>query len=621
MSPRENQARSLERQIERLGRYLDRYQERSDQFVRWRGGVFIMGFALTFLAFQIADTVAALVALSWLVLWLILSRQHGRVKAMMRRFTLWREIKRGHQARMQLDWTGLPSAAAFDVPASHPFARDLDMIGERSLHHVLDTAISRGGSRRLLDWLLKRQPDISVAQARQAVVRDLMPLGAFRDRLTLAARLAAEAKPRQGRWDFERLRVWLAGQTHNPATIRWLIGLSALAAVNITLFMLTLAEIITTPLWAYTLTLYVFGLILATRNLGDLFGDALIMQDELRRLGAVLAHLETYEYGQRTRLAQVCDLFHAADHRPSQELRRAGWIAAGASLRGNPIVWFIVNVVVPWDLAFAVWLSRAQRDLAGRVPDWLEAFYDLEAYNALAAFAARHPSANFPTFNHDDSQGPLLRAVAIGHPLIHAETRVTNDFTLDHAGQVYILTGSNMSGKSSFLRTLGVNLQLAYAGSPVLAESLQAGQMRVFTSIRVSDSVQDGFSYFYAEVRRLKALLDALHDTDGPPLLFLIDEIFRGTNNRERLLGSRAYIRSLVGGKGAGLIATHDLDLVKLADEDADISNYHFREEVVDGRIVFDYRLRSGPCPTTNALKIMALEGLPVAGTAETAGD
>jgi DNA mismatch repair ATPase MutS len=182
---------------------------------------------------------------------------------------------------------------------------------------------------------------------------------------------------------------------------------------------------------------------------------------------------------------------------------------------------------------------------------------------------------------------------------------------LDEAGTVVIITGSNMAGKSTFLRTLGVNLCLAYAGAPVSATMLRTTLFRLFSCIRVGDSVTDGYSYFYAEVRRLRALLTAL-EQPGYPLFFLIDEIFKGTNNRERLIGSRSFVRALVGHNCLGAISTHDLELVKLADTLSQVQNYHFREEVIDGRMLFDYRLRPGPCPTTNALKIMQMEGLPV---------
>jgi DNA mismatch repair ATPase MutS len=207
----------------------------------------------------------------------------------------------------------------------------------------------------------------------------------------------------------------------------------------------------------------------------------------------------------------------------------------------------------------------------------------------------------------------VLRACGLGHPLLPHAGRVCNDFTFAHLGEIALITGSNMSGKSTFLRTLGVNLCLTYVGAPVNATALQTSLLRLFTCIKVSDSVTDGISYFYAEVRRLKALLRACEAEEPIPLCFLIDEIFRGTNNRERLIGSRAYIYALTRGHGTGVISTHDLELVTLADTVPSIRNYHFREEVHDGRMVFDYQLRPGPCPTTNALQIMQMEGLPIA--------
>jgi DNA mismatch repair ATPase MutS len=169
-----------------------------------------------------------------------------------------------------------------------------------------------------------------------------------------------------------------------------------------------------------------------------------------------------------------------------------------------------------------------------------------------------------------------------------------------------------MAGKSTFIKTVGTNLCLGYAGAPVCAERWLSVPFRLHTCIRITDSIVDGFSYFYAEVKCLKALLNALESDDPLPLLYLIDEIFRGTNNRERLLGSRAFIRALVGKEGIGLLATHDLELAGLADRYAQLQNYHFKDAVADGRLVFDYRIHPGPSPTTNALRIMQMEGLPV---------
>ena len=229
----------------------------------------------------------------------------------------------------------------------------------------------------------------------------------------------------------------------------------------------------------------------------------------------------------------------------------------------------------------------------------------------MATFSWLNPGvAHFPEIWTETAVA--FEGQQIGHPLVKMEERVCNDYALDGPGSLTIITGSNMAGKSTFLRTLGVNLVLAYAGGPVVADKMQTSLFRLFASIRVADSLTDGYSFFYAEVRRLEQLLHEYHRADALPLFFLIDEIFRGTNNRERLIGSRAYIRALVNGNGAGLIATHDLELVHLEEESDHIRNFHFRDDVADGRMVFDYKLHPGPCPTTNALKIMALAGLPV---------
>jgi DNA mismatch repair ATPase MutS len=285
-----------------------------------------------------------------------------------------------------------------------------------------------------------------------------------------------------------------------------------------------------------------------------------------------------------------------------------------ASAQRANIFGVALNLLVPWDLFVAYRFNQCKRDVKTRLPEWIDTWYELEVLNALANFGYWQPKAIFPEIcaTLDAASEPVLRANALGHPLLPDEVRVCNDLTLARLGEVVMITGSNMSGKSTFLRTLGINLCLAYAGAPVCATALQCGLMRVFTCINVSDSVTDGISYFYAEVKRLKALLQALSMPSDTPLLFLIDEIFRGTNNRERLIGSQSFIEALSGGNGVGLVSTHDLDLVTLAEAMPTIHNYHFRETIVDGRMAFDYELRPGPCPTTNALTIMQLEGLPV---------
>jgi DNA mismatch repair ATPase MutS len=269
---------------------------------------------------------------------------------------------------------------------------------------------------------------------------------------------------------------------------------------------------------------------------------------------------------------------------------------------------------MPWDLWFLRRLEQARRDVAAELPEWLDRLAEIEAASALANFAYLHPAYVWPTPIEACGNGHPARidATGLGHPLLADAVRVTNEFALDGAGHIVLITGSNMSGKSTFLRTVGLNVCLAQAGAPVCATGFHWSWTRLFCCIRVSDSLEAGLSYFYAEVKRLRVLLDAARDRAAVPVLYLIDEIFKGTNNRERLAGSRAYIATLAGTNGFGLISTHDLELAELQDQIPSITNAHFQETVATGALQFDYRLRPGPCTTTNALRIMANEGLPV---------
>jgi hypothetical protein len=386
------------------------------------------------------------------------------------------------------------------------------------------------------------------------------------------------------------------------------IFLSILSALNITCIVLAYFDIIP-QIWPLVFLIYTGAMILKQQRIGGAFGELHDLEKALTHFQVVFRYLESRCYTNTPGVAQICSSFVDENKRPSTEMRRLGRLAAALGLRTNPILWMLAHLIVPWDFIFTHRLELVKKEIAHLLPRWLDAWYELEALNSLANFAYLNSDYVFP---ETTSNANRLVAHKLGHPLLKREVKVSNNFELDRDQKVVILTGSNMAGKSTFLRTIGVNLCLAYAGAPVNAARLEVSLFRLFTCIKVSDSVQDGLSYFYAEVKRLQALLAAAKADDELPVLFLIDEIFRGTNSRERLIGSRSYIRTLAEGTSVGLVATHDLELIKLADEIEGVANLHFREEVSDGRMVFDYRLRPGPCPTTNALTIMRLEGLPV---------
>jgi len=600
--------RSIKNQIKRLEHRINNFQARGKKFSWYRLLIFLVGGAFVICsALWINDIVAWICFAVFFIIFNIVAYFHRRLERGIKRHQIWQEITKNHLAKMQLDWEKIPEPN-LKLPFSDlTFENDLDITGNRSLHQLIDISISEEGSQRLAGRLLQKQPDLKNIQQRQRIIRELIPLTRFRNKLLLNFHLVSDTQ-----LEGKKLLNWLQTETSSGVIKRLLPISSGFVILNILLFLWHQLGSIP-PYWWFSLFAYVIFYLYYSKLLNQYFELMFQLDDELAKFRQILKYLETYPYGTKQHLKQLCEPFLIPGKQPSQKLRKIKLVTTAIGLRMNPMMAVILNIVFPWDFFFAERILRYRNEVADLLPQWLDTWAELEALISLANFAYLNPGYVFPKiiFEKNENQS-IFEARGLGHPLIPADQKICNDFSLNKTGQVFIVTGSNMSGKSTFLKTIGVNLCLAYAGSPVNAESFYSTLFQVFTSIKINDSIVDGFSFFYAEVRRLRALLDELQNDGSFPLFFLIDEIFKGTNNRERLIGSRSYVQALVGQNGAGLIATHDLELVKLADQFDSIANYHFREDVIDGKMVFDYKLHPGPCPTTNALKIMQMEGLPV---------
>ncbi len=602
--------RALNRQIGRVERRVMQWQRTSYRLSWLRlaiasAGLLSAGVSFIFYSRWLGVGFLVVSGLAFCIVWY----SHRRIEGGIRRHQAWLYVQRAHRARAQLDWENIPGAAYHRPHPDHPFEADLDIVGQRSIHRVLDTAVSSEGSQRLRDWLTNPTPDPGRTVQRQRLVRELKPMSLFRSKLAVNAMMAAGTSRT---WETNQLLRWLERHGTRPSQRLWLLLLGVLAALDSSLLIADWMGLLR-PWWQVSLALYVAIFLLTSRDLRSVWDEALALQDVLRQLRGVFRQLEIYPYQDKPYLKSFCHPFLDRAHRPSAYLARLTRIVVAMSVRGNGLVWLAVNTIVPWDLFFASRLEQAKATMAQHAPAWMNVWAELEALNSLANFAYLNPSYTFPDIVLDqDLAVPVFQADGLGHPLISDQERVCNDVAIRELGRITLITGSNMAGKSVFLKTVGVNVALANAAAPVCARHLAMIPFRLFTSMRVADSVTDGISYFYAEVKRLKALLTELVREDAPPLIFCIDEIFRGTNNRERLIGSQAYVRALAGKRGIGFIATHDLELAGLADQQPQVDNRHFRDSIVEGRMAFDYILRPGPSPTTNALTIMQLEGLPV---------
>ena len=610
--------RLLTRVIGRIDRLLNRGAASSATFTRWRFILFVTGLLCTITLYKMAwyqTGNGSLIA--FVGLFLVVASYHNRLEQRIHRLRLWKQIKLQHRARLFLNWDDIPLRTSV-APAHHPYAKDLDLIGSHSLLHLLDTTLSSHGRARLETWLLEQPPSVDQWTARRRLIREFTAQSLFRDRLVLEAQLIGDQEI-----NGSRLEAVLQHHVGVPRLTAILAVQTFLASVTISLgFGALLGWLPGYWLWSFAIYALIY---LQTDQGEELLEHAVGLHHELEKFGAVLAFVERYARRHGSALATVWAPLLSSTANPPKLVQHAARTLHAISIKAHPLVHLLVNALCPWDLWWMRQLQQIQKRVSALLPTWLDRLAEVEAAAALATFADLHPAYAWPIPHTIPSGGngvdASITVETVGHPLIPAARRITNEFMLRGLGHMQLITGSNMSGKSTFLRTVGINLCLAQAGGPVCASRFEWTWSRVACCIRVDDSLEAGLSFFYAEVKRLKSILDATHNRAAPPLVFLIDEIFKGTNNRERLIGSRAFIQSLATGNGLGLVTTHDLELTDLDRTIPNLTNNHFRETIVAGALEFDYKLRPGPCPTTNALRIMELEGLPVPhnGTAEQA--
>lgn len=481
----------------------------------------------------------------------------------------------------------------------HPYARDLDLFGPASLFQHLDATGTHFGDAALAAWLCSPAP-VPEVLGRQGAVAELAGRLELRQALEIEGRLLATRKP-----DPSPLLDWAEGPAPARSALFRLAPL-ALPPLTLALYLLGQLEVIRAH-WAYlALAAQVAVFALTARACQAVFHRVSRPSERLLDWKAIFSRVESERF-QSSRLRTLSERMRTEGAPPSAEMGRLARAAAFAELRVQPLIHLPLNALILWDLHWAAAMDRWQARCGRRVRGWFETLGELEALSSLAGFAFENPSFPFPTFSTD---GPRLAAENLGHPLIHASRRVGNDVALPSPGSALLITGSNMAGKTTLLRTLGINAVLAQAGAPVCARALELSPLWVATSMRVEDSLAKGLSLFYAELERLKAVLDRC---EAGPALFLLDEMLQGTNTAERQVASRAILRHLVRRGAIGAVATHDLGLTDLeASTSGRVRNVHFTDSIEGGQMRFDYRMHPGVVSTTNALALLRQVGIEV---------
>jgi uncharacterized membrane protein len=591
----------------------------------------VFGGALALLAaivFAHLPDVAWLGALGLVLAFAVLVVVHARIHEAKERKAAAARFHERALLRMAGKWRAFPSTGERFAVATHPFAGDLDVFGKASLFQLLDATSTRFGEEVLARWLSGDEPSVDFAatiRARQVAVRDLAPRVTLREELAVVGSLLDEGKP-----DPRPFVMWAGQGGPGVAEAKGAEGAGAArrasgplpAGLRLVALLLPAVAIGTAvaaslglvPRAAFLAPFALSLLVLASLRprLAPILEAASSKETALSRYAGMLAILENETFEAPALVALQARLRESGSS-ATREMAALSRIVGFLDARNNEVFRFFIGPVLMWDLWCALALD-AWRARAGRVAyGWFRALAELEALASLAGLTFERPDHTFPEL----VEGATFGAVSLGHPLIEADKRVTNDVALAGPGQALVVTGSNMSGKTTLLRAVGINAVLANAGAPVCARELVIGRLVVATSMRVSDSLDEGTSRFYAELKKLKLVLDLARkakagEVEGT-VLFLLDEILHGTNTRERLIGARAILKELVVLRAMGAVSTHDLGLGDLEGEmPGQVRNIHFEEQVEGEVMTFDYKLRQGIVQSSNALRLMAIVGLDV---------
>ena len=550
------------------------------------------------------------------VAFVIVVARHRAARRRVRRAQLMADFNREGIARVERRWSGLPRPFSPPVPRNHDYADDLDLHGRASLLHLAGICGTAPGRSTLWSWLLAPADPETIA-LRQEAVCEMAGAFDFRDRIAAEVRLM-NSDSMEDVGDFLR---WcespdsLSGRT-------WLRAAAVLLPpVNLAAIILYSLEMVPTAAAAWPLLLSALVMAPAWKAINRAFSEADDGESGVRHYGSLLVLLADAPLDSRY-AADLRQRLGAGTRPAPREIATLRRLLDMAEVRRSPLFHLPLSLILLWDVHVLAALERWKQRSGARVRTWLDVVGEAEGLAALAALAADHPDWAMPTL---DAEATTLRGRALGHPLLAPELCVRNDVEVGPAGSFLLVTGSNMSGKSTLVKAVGLNVVLGQAGGPVCAEALRIPPLRVVTSIHVTDSLADGVSFFMAGLNRLKQVVDAAETpgtregaragqpvSGGPRVLYLLDEILQGTNSAERRIAARTVLRRLLRTGAIGAVTTHDLSLADAEDLNARAVPVHLTESVGDGNegLTFDYRLRTGIATSTNALRLLQLAGL-----------
>ncbi len=593
---------------------MQEYTARADQFSQesnthagkalafslLRGAAFIAFVACLIVFFNTDHNAWLLGGLVALVVFSLLIGRHKRHETQKLYFQTLADINKEETRRAKLELTDFESGEEF-LQNDHPNQHDLDIFGEHSLYQLVNRCSTTDGKKLLAQWLSQRPSDGDLAQ-RQEMVKELSADLDWLQRFQANTRISVRKKKKnEPTLSASNLLNWSSQKSSLGNQWVWY-----------SLVFLLIAGILT------SLAFISIGAIPYQYVYANLVINAIVLGMVARKLSVevngvdkaqylITSYLEVirvinskkYTCEPLQRLKERLSAPHDAEDAIGQLQRLSHRISARANM-----LYLILDLLCLLDFFLWIGLLRWKQKNGSHIGEWLETIHELEVLMSIASFAHSHGDYRLPTLAAETFK---LHAKTIAHPLIPAANRVSNDYLLEKKGSVDIITGSNMSGKSTFQRTLGINLILARLGAPVCASYLEFSNVEIFTSMRTRDNLSESTSSFYAELKRITQLLQTVEDL---PTFFLLDEILKGTNSEDRHLGAVALANKLSEKEAFGMISTHDLSLGELEKTNPHVRNFSFNSQIEGSNIRFDYRLTPGPCKSFNASQLMRNMGI-----------
>ena len=527
----------------------------------------------------------------------LIVNRHNRISSL-RDLAKYSALINDHEIlRLQHNFSSLDSGEDFKNK-KHPYLNDLDIFGRNSIFQLISRAVTPSGRAVLAQWLSFPASKSEII-CRQESVAELAPMIDWRQEFQ-----ASGMRQSDDSTDIDSLLSWI----NEPNRVLHNKKYRVLAVV---LPVLTIASILLN-IFADVSMYFTAGLLLVNgvvikqfatyvENITEKTYDSI---KALKSYGKMIKHIETADF-KSEQLKELQQVFVRENRQASASIIQLQKILDYLQGRSN-MFYLLFNFGLLFDLQLVLKAEKWKRDQKADITQWFDHIGKIEAINSLAGFAYANPSYAKPEIADNDY---IFATQDMGHPLIPPQERIANTIDMREKGTINIITGSNMSGKSTFLRTVGVNIVLALAGSHVCASDLTVSKMQVFTSMRTEDNLEEHVSSFYAELKRIRMLLDLL-EANELPVLFMLDEILKGTNSKDRHAGASALIKQVSTADAMGFVSTHDLELGQLSDQLSNLNNYSFNSIVEGDEIIFNYSLEKGICHSFNASKLMEKIGI-----------